>query len=264
MTSVGLLAVLFLGYEFVLSGLTEYRAQGALLTSFKRAIVTTTLGAPSIQPAEGSPVALLDIARIGLHQVVVEGTTPSDLKSGPGHLRTSPLPGEYGNAVLAARRTTYGGPFRDLDRVRPGDTLIVTTGQGSFVYTVSVSGPVAAGEVAPFVGTSDSRLTLVTSDPAYVSSARLVVVAMLIETPVDVPNRPQAPIAAADLGLASDPLALWPALLWVQLLAAAGWLAWRMAGRLPRTVLLMFAAPVLTALALLAFSSFDAVLPGLL
>jgi LPXTG-site transpeptidase (sortase) family protein len=264
LTVVGLLAIVFLAYEFALSGLTEDRAQVALLTAFKRAVPTTTLGAKATQPAEGSPVALLNIPRIGLHQVVVEGTAPADLKAGPGHLRTSSLPGEFGNAVVAARRTTYGGPFQGLDRVSRGDAIIVTTGQGTFVYVVDTASRVPAGQAQPFVGTADTRLTLVTSDPAYFASERLVVVAMLVGTPVDVPSRPTASVGAADLGLATDPLGVWPVLIWAQLLAAAAWVTWRLRERLPRTVLLMFAAPVIAALSLLAFSSLDAILPGLL
>jgi sortase A len=265
LTVVGLAALLFTGYEFLFTGLTEDRTQSALLTAFKRAIPTTTVDAQSAVPAEGSPVALLDIPRIGLHQVVVEGTTATDLRAGPGHLRNSSLPGEYGNSVLAGRRTTYGGPFRQVDQLKPGDSILVTTGQGSFVYLVTQAGQVPARKAAPFVATTDSRLTLMTSDPAYVASDRLVVVAALQGTPpVDIPNRPAVSITAADLGLASDPFGVWPALIWVQLLGVSVWLAWRLRTRLPGTVLVMFAVPILAALALLAFSSLDTILPGLL
>jgi len=263
-TMVGALATLFLVYEFVLTGLVSDRMQPGLLTAFRHQIITTTLGSASSVSAEGAPVALLSIPRINLNQVVVEGTTPEDLKGGPGHLRRAPLPGEFGNAIVAARRTTYGGPFRQLDSLRRGDDIRATTGQGSFRYIVNDVRPVRPGEPDPVAPSGDSRLTLITSDPPFVASGRMTVVARLEGAPVDVARRPQAPIASSDLGLAGDPLGLGLALVWGQLLMVAIWLTLRLRGRWPGSVTYMLAAPVILGLMLLMFTGLDRVLPGTL
>jgi sortase A len=264
-TALGLVAVMFIGYEFVLTGLVHDRSQPALLATFKQQIVTTTLDSSSSTVLEGSPVALVTAPRIGLDQVVVEGTTPTDLQAGPGHLRASPMPGEFGNAVIAGRRTTYGGPFRDLDRLASGDRIAVTTGQGSFVYVVSHVGSLPSGQADPLVGTRDSRLTMITSDPAFLPTGRLVVVAMLQGAPVAVATRGPVHVAAAELGLTGDPLGLVFALLWAALLGGTIWVVTRwLVARWPRSVRYMLALPVLLALAVLAFSSLDPVLPGTL
>jgi sortase A len=211
-TALGLVAVMFIGYEFVLTGLVHDRSQPALLATFKQQIVTTTLDSSSSTVLEGRPVALVTAPRIGLDQVVVEGTTPTDLQAGPGHLRASPMPGEFGNAVIAGRRTTYGGPFRDLDRLASGDRIAVTTG-----------------------------------------------------APVAVATRGPVHVAAAELGLTGDPLGLVFALLWAALLGGTIWVVTRwLVARWPRSVRYMLALPVLLALAVLAFSSLDPVLPGTL
>jgi sortase A len=264
LTVIGVAGLLFIGYEFGLTSLTHDRSRPALLATFKLQVPTTTLDAPTTSPPEGSPTALLDIPRIGLDQVVVEGTSPEDLKAGPGHLRASPMPGEYGNAVIAGRRTTYGGPFGRLDQLRAGDPITVTTGQGAFNYRVVSVHRVGAGNAAPLIGTTDSRMTLVTSDSQLFPTGRLVVVATLQGKPVAVANRPKVPITTADLGLVGDPAALWFVVLWAPLLIAAVWLVRRFRRQWPLSVTTMFAVPVVLTLAVLVLSSLDPVLPGTL
>ena len=273
LTALGVLVSAFLVFEFALTSLVHDRAQQDLLAGFRQAIQTTTLDAPTATPAEGSPVALLDIPRIGLNEVVVEGSTPNDLKSGPGHLRSAPLPGEFGNAVIAGRRTTYGAPFRNLNQLRVGDAIQVTTGQGAFFYIVSGVHSVPAGQGAPLTGTLDDRLTLVTSDPAFMPSSRLVVVAKLAPlvtagdpkgTPIAVAGRPPVAAGISELGLAGDPLGLILALIFGQLLIAAVWATTRMARRWPLSMTLLLATPVLLALTVLFFSNLDQLLPGML
>lgn len=273
LTALGVVVSAFLIFEFALTGLVHDHAQQDLLAGFKQAIQTTTLDASTTTPREGSPIALLSIPRIGLDEVVVEGTTPNDLKMGPGHLRTAPLPGEFGNAVIAARRTTYGAPFKDLRLMRPGDSIRVTTGQGVFDYLVSSVRSVSAGQAGPLTATLDDRLTLVTSDPAFMPSGRLVVVAKLgalagasdgKATPIAVPGRVPVSAGIGELGLAGDPLGLILALIFGQLLLAAVWLTSRLAKRWPLSLTLLLATPVVLALTVLFFSNLDRLLPGML
>ena len=273
LTGLGVMVSAFLIFEFVLTGLVHDRAQADLLAAFRQSIQTTTLDAPRSALTEGSPVALIDIPRIGLNEVVVEGTSPNDLKMGPGHLRTAPLPGEFGNAVIAGRRTTYGSPFKGLNLLRVGDAIRVTTGQGVFIYIVSSVRSVAAGQAGPLTATLDNRLTLMTSDPALTPSGRLAVVAKLGPlvdandekgTPIAVAQRPPVAAGISELGLAGDPLGLVLALIFGQLLVAALWLTVRFARRWPLSVTLLLAAPALLALTVLFFSNVDRLLPGML
>jgi sortase A len=260
----GVLVLCGLVFEFGISAVMAQESQDGLLPVFKAAAQTTVLDDPAVNPAPGSPVALLSIPRLGLRQVVVEGSSPEELKAGPGHLSVSPMPGEFGNAVLLGRRTTYGAPFRDLNRMRKGDHVSVITGQGTFTYLVSQVGRVSTGDVAPLQGTLDSRLTLVTSDPTYLFSGRLVVVAMLRGDPLAVARRNPPGITALDLGLASDPVWLAPAALAGQLLALTIWLTVRMRRRWPVSVTYMFAGPVIAALTVLVITTIDRGLPGTL
>ncbi len=263
LTVAGLLLLGGLVYEFGVSGLVAWHDQENLLPLFKTAAQTTELGAPSVNPSEGSPVALLNIPRLGVSQLVVEGSSPGDLESGPGHLSVSPMPGEFGNAVLLGRRTTYGAPLRNVDKLHVGDQILVTTGQGSFTYFVTAVGSVSAGDVTPLKGTLDSRLTLVTSDPPYMFSSRLVVVAMLQGTPVAVPTRNPPAVTGPDLGMATDPIWLAPAFVLLQLLIGTFWLTGRLRRRYwPASVTYMFAGPVIVALTVGTVMILDRALPG--
>jgi sortase A len=260
----GVVLVVFVLYELTLTGLAYQRSQVALLDQFKQLISATNLDDPATSLPEGSSVAILTIPGIGVNDVVVEGSTAADLKLGPGHLRNTPLPGEFGNAVLAGRRTTYGAPFAGLDRLGKGDVIVVTTGQGRFEYVVASVGRVGAGVATPLTGTLDSRLTLITADPQYMPTGRLVVVAMLRGSPAAIATRPEVPITAQETGLSGNWLGLLLALIWGQLLAGAIWLTMRLRRRLTASVTLMFATPVLLALGLLLFGSLDLAMPAAL
>lgn len=273
LAAVGVVVSAFLVFEFVFTGLVHERSQADLLASFKQRIQTTTLDAPNAGLTEQSPVALLFIPKIGLSQIVVEGTTPNDLKLGPGHLRAAPLPGEFGNAVIAGRRTTYGAPFKSLGLLHPGDSITVTTGQGVFAYVVSSVRSVGAGQASPLTATLDTRLTLVTSDPAFMPSRRLIVTARLAPviqagdakgSPVAVATRPPVAVAIDELGLTGESGGVALALVFGQLLILAIWLTRRFGRRWPLSLTVLFATPALLGLAVLFFSNIDRLLPGML
>jgi hypothetical protein len=105
-------------------------------------------------------------------------------------------------------------------------------------------------------------LTLVTSDPAFFATGRLAVIATLKGDPVAVPNRPPQLEDNLQLGVAGDPLGLALGLVWLILLAAAACAAWLLRYRMPRSVLYLYAAPVISALALLTYANLDSLLPG--
>lgn len=259
--AVGVAIALFVVYELFLTGLQARRSQAALIGEFKDAVASGA--ASSSDPGtEGAAVALIDIPGLGLSEAVVEGTSPGDLKEGPGHLRGSPMPGEFGNAVIIGRRTTYGGPFASIDRLGKGDAIMLTSGSGSFEYDVTRVARTDAGQADPLNGTLDSRLTLVTSDPAYHPDGRLVVTATLRGKPLDVPIGALPPVSSSDLGLAGDAAGAGLALAWAVVLAIVVWLRPRVTATWPRRVRFIVVAPVLMALTVLVLTNLDSALPG--
>ena len=124
----------------------------------------------------GDSLTRIKIPAIGLDTVVVEGITPSALRAGAGHYPQTPLPCEQGNVGIAGHRTTYGRPFGNLDQLKPGDTIELTTPIGGCVYQISrdpwVVAPTDLGVIDP---TGERSLTLTTCHPKGSAAQRLIV-----------------------------------------------------------------------------------------
>lgn len=139
-------------------------------------------------PPRGSAVALLQIPAIDVNKAVVEGVAEADLAEGPGHYPGTPLPGQAGNAAIAGHRTTFGGPFYSLNRLRAGDLILVTTRQGSFRYRVQRLFRVLPTDVSIIAPTRAAMLTLTTCAPRFSARERLVVQATLVGTALPAPG----------------------------------------------------------------------------
>jgi sortase A len=131
---------------------------------------------------DGDPVGKLTIDRIGLSSVVVEGTDAGDLRTGPGHYPGTPLPGQRGTVGIAGHRTTYGAPFRKIDKVRPGDEIVVTMPYGRFTYKVERTRIVPPTAVWVTQRVSYDRLILSACHPLYSAAKRIVVFAKLVRS----------------------------------------------------------------------------------
>ena len=148
---------------------------------------TTTLAPvqPTAKPIPDGEkaVARLEIPRMGLNRIVVEGATADALTKGPGHFPETPLPGQLGNAAIAGHRTTHLHPFFDIDKLQPGDEIIVTTLNGRYVYHVTGTDVVAPEDYAAVIPTTDvtkATLTLVSCTPRYSAKNRIVVRSELV------------------------------------------------------------------------------------
>ncbi|MDQ3813718.1 MAG: class D sortase, partial [Armatimonadota bacterium] len=82
------------------------------------------------------PLTRLVIPDIGVDVVVVQGWEEATLRSGPGHLPSSALPGERGNCVIAGHRNVYGSWFYRLDELWPDSVIRLETPRQTFTYKV--------------------------------------------------------------------------------------------------------------------------------
>lgn len=206
---VGLLIALFLFYQLFVTDLINSRSQAeaadelvvvlaerrddlALPTSTTTPSSTTTttsqvVGVPELlvepEVPTGEPFARLIIDRIELDAVVFEGVDRTTLKSGPGHMPGTPLPGQPGNAVISGHRTTYGRPFYDLDLLVVGDEIEVETALGISTYAVRDILIVAPTDVWVANNIDGAWLTLTTCHPRFSAAERLVIQAELVDGP---------------------------------------------------------------------------------
>jgi sortase A len=130
---------------------------------------------------EGDPLGRLRIPRIGVSAVFVEGTAGGDLRNGPGHYPGTPLPGEGGTVGIAGHRTTYGAWFRNIDKLRSGDPIVLTLPYGRFTYRVERTQIVPPTAVWVTQRVSYDRLILSACHPLYSAAKRIVVFARLTD-----------------------------------------------------------------------------------
>jgi sortase A len=134
--------------------------------------------------AVGEPFGLLTIPAIDIEDLVVfEGVDRQTLKSGPGHMPNTPLPGQPGNAVISGHRTTYGRPFFDFDQLTIGDRVEVETSIGTHVYEIREIDVVLPTDVWVVDPRPGGWLTMTTCEPKFSARQRLVLWAELAAGP---------------------------------------------------------------------------------
>ena len=131
---------------------------------------------------KGQPIGRVTAKRIGMSQVFVEGTDTQSLRDGPGHYPQTPLPGAPGTVAIAGHRTTYGAPFRKLDKLRKKDKIVVTTHYGRFTYEVEKTQIVEPTALWVTRRVSYDRLVLTACHPLYSAAQRIVIFARLVES----------------------------------------------------------------------------------
>jgi sortase A len=114
--------------------------------------------------ALGSALGRIEISRIGVGVVIVEGTDGRNLQRAVGHITGTALPGEQGNVAIAGHRDTF---FRALRDIRQDDEVTLTTLNGSYRYHVDWMKVVAAEDTDVLNDSGESILTLVTCYPFY-------------------------------------------------------------------------------------------------
>jgi sortase A len=164
----------------VLSSPAEQRALAALPDDARR--IAFAARAYNRHAKAGEAVGRIDIPRIGLERVIVQGTGTTDLRKGPGHYPYTPLPGQRGTVAIAGHRTTYGAPFRNIDKVRPKDAITVTMPYGKFTYRVERTRIVKPTDVWVTQRVSYDRLILSACHPLYSAAKRIVVFARLVRS----------------------------------------------------------------------------------
>jgi len=154
---------------------------------------------------EGDPLGRLTIPRLGIQPIVVNGTRwAQDLSRGPGRYPETSLPGMGEVTAIAGHRTTFGAPFRKIDRLEAGDSITFELPYGTFEYRVFSHEIVDDADWSVIRGRGFDTLVLSACHPLYSASQRWIVYARLVE--VELPNgrsyevRAGEEVAAASAG----------------------------------------------------------------
>lgn len=158
-------AIGMLGYcAFVLSDTWwfQHREKQSLEQQIQISPATAREVVPAIGP--DGLIGRIEIARLGVSVIVVEGTANATLRRAAGHIEGTSLPGQPGNLGLAAHRDTF---FRPLRNIRANDLITLTTLGGEYDYRVVSTRIVNPTDVAVLKSDGTEVLTLVTCYPFY-------------------------------------------------------------------------------------------------
>jgi sortase A len=119
----------------------------------------------TLSPAEtGGLIGRMEIPRLGISAIVMDGTTATTLRRAVGHISGTALPGRPGNVGISGHRDTF---FRPLRNIQASDVVTLTTVAGQYRYRVLSTEIVGPDDVAVLEPSAGQTLTLVTCYPFY-------------------------------------------------------------------------------------------------
>jgi len=121
----------------------------------------------------------IQVPAINIDAPIVQGDGWEQLKKGVGQNVGSANPGQSGNVILSAHNDVYGEIFRYLDKLTPGDQVVLYTQQRQYVYVVDRTALVEPTAVEVMAGTGSPTVTLISCYPYLVDKQRIVVFARL-------------------------------------------------------------------------------------
>lgn len=180
---------------------------GATETAVNRAAVLRSAKRLALQFAAaekgrtGRPIGRIKIKRIGLSTIIVENTDYwGSLSKGPGRYEQGSFPGVGQTTGIAGHRTTFAAPFRHIDSIRKGDSIVVEMPYGTFTYRVLRHKIVDDGDWSIMNKVGFDELVLSACHPLYRASQRYVVFARLANVKLAGASRgvnlPVTPVAA--------------------------------------------------------------------
>jgi sortase A len=175
------IAVVFLAFpvytDFVHNGLQGKLSKELRTSATKQAYLAGTL-------RSGQSLTRIEIPKLGVNVVVVQGIDEESLKAGAGHYPETPLPCDVGDVAIAGHRTTYGKPFANIDRLVPGDEIILKTPIAACVYRVTQNPFAVLPDNWSVVANTPGQftLTLTACHPKGSASHRLIIKAAMVSS----------------------------------------------------------------------------------
>src|SRR5674476_1316803 len=204
--TLGVLLLLFVAWQLWWTDVTANREQAVTIQALERGFThdayqpdpSATQG-PAATPDPlatlknvpfGEAFAIVRIPRFGADYArpVLQGTDHETLGKGVGHYVGTAMPGEVGNFATAGHRTTYGKPYADLDKLRPGDFIVIETKTDYIVYAAQSGVMVTPNHVDviapvpqhPGATPTEAWMTMTACHPKFSAQQRYVVFSKLM------------------------------------------------------------------------------------
>jgi sortase A len=193
----GVIGLLFISYLIWGTALRADSAQRQLSNElnqeWRQAPVRGDAAGASLEQfdvATGQPFAFITIPAFGPHWrfTLIQGTALAQLDLSPGHVPGTQWPGQVGNFAVAGHRVTAGNPFWSLPSLKAGDLVYIQTQFNQYTYRITGKQwvlPTDLGVLDPVPGRPAQHparrlITLITCDPAWTGTHRVIVTGVLI------------------------------------------------------------------------------------
>ncbi|MFF5502757.1 class E sortase [Streptomyces roseolus] len=193
--TLGVVMLLFVAYQLwwtnVLAGQETDQAKERIEDTWAKGENKPDVFAP------GEGFAIMYIPKLDVVVPVAEGISkPKVLDKGmvghygEGKLKTAMPSDKQGNFAVAGHRNTHGEPFRYINRLKPGDPIVVETQDAYYTYemasilpqtapsNIAVIDPIPKGSGFTEPG---RYITLTTCTPEFTSTYRMIVWGKLVE-----------------------------------------------------------------------------------
>ncbi|KAB1986662.1 class E sortase [Streptomyces triticiradicis] len=193
--TTGVLMLLFVTYQLWWSNVRAHQQAGSEASSLQQDWADGKRNPGTFSPGQG--FAILHIPKLDVVAPIAEGIDKNKVldRGMVGHYGEAPLKtampnAKTGNFALAGHRNTHGEPFRYINRLKPGDEIVVETQDDYYVYKMasilpvtspsntSVLDPVPRG--SGFTGPG-RYITLTTCTPEFTSKYRMIVWGKMVE-----------------------------------------------------------------------------------
>ncbi|MFJ3306014.1 class E sortase [Streptomyces sp. NPDC086549] len=193
--TTGVLMLLFVTYQLWWTNVRAHAQAGQETSTLQNDWASGKRAPGSFEPGQG--FAILHIPKLDVVAPIAEGVSNDKVLDkgmvghyGEGALKTAMPSAKTGNFGLAAHRNTHGEPFRYINRLKPGDAVVVETQDTYYVYKMTSILPVTAPSNTSVLDpiprgsgfTAPGRyITLTTCTPEFTSKYRLIVWGKMVE-----------------------------------------------------------------------------------
>ncbi|MFD5630380.1 class E sortase [Streptomyces sp. NPDC127072] len=204
--TTGVLMLLFVTYQLWWSNVRAHQQADKAANNLQQDWATGQGKPGTFEPGQG--FAILHIPKLDVVTPIAEGTSKSKVLDrgmvghyAEGSLKTAMPDAKTGNFALAGHRNTHGEPFRYINKLKPGDEIVVETQDDYYVYEMTsilpvtspsntaVIDPVPAGSGFTKAG---RYITLTTCTPEFTSKYRMIVWGKMVEDRPRGEGKPEA------------------------------------------------------------------------
>jgi sortase A len=204
--TTGVLMLLFVTYQLWWSNVRAHQQADKAASNLQQDWATGKGNPGTFEPGQG--FAILHIPKLDVVTPIAEGTSKSKVLDrgmvghyAEGSLKTAMPDAKTGNFALAGHRNTHGEPFRYINKLKPGDEIVVETQDDYFVYKMTSILPVTSPSNTAVIDpvpkgsgfTQPGRyITLTTCTPEFTSKYRMIVWGKMVEDRPRSEGKPEA------------------------------------------------------------------------